>query len=145
MSSCDMCGKQATTKAKIEGTEMAVCDSCKKYGKELIPPRTQAKSFKIKSKSDITNAETVLEGNWGQIIRQARENKQLSQMMLARALAEKESLIQQVESGHTRPSEMLAKKLERYLNIQLYVKLQKIDTTIQGRAGGLTIGDLIKK
>lgn len=141
-----MCGKaNATTNAKIEGSTMTVCQACSAFGKVLIPPKSHNQSIKFRKASDPIPEETILVADCGRRIRNARESRDMSQMMLARALAEKESLIQQVESGHTRPSERLAKKLERYLGIKLYEKLKKQEFSNQGKAGGLTIGDLIKK
>jgi putative transcription factor len=52
-------------------------------------------------------------------IRQAREDRGLSQSDLASELNEKASLIRKLERGDTLPSDQVQSKLERFLEINL--------------------------
>jgi putative transcription factor len=65
--------------------------------------------------------ETVLSQDFGRMIREARMKKGFTHEQLGVKMSEKASLLKKVETGALRPDELLAKKLERFLQIKLYV------------------------
>jgi len=67
---------------------------------------------------------------------------------LAQALAEKESVIHQLETGKLKPSFRLAKKLAVFLNIDLIESVESnknIKKDVNLKSESVTIGDLLKK
>ncbi|MFC1775115.1 multiprotein bridging factor aMBF1 [Nanoarchaeota archaeon] len=145
MGSCDMCGKETELyECVIEGSTLKTCSRCSSFGKVLKkPPKKHKKVFKKPEKK-----EKVLRiiKNYSQVIRTAREKKELTQKDFAKILSERESIIHKMESGQFRPSIKTARKLERILKIRLIEELDD-DSPVQSkrrRNEGLTIGDLIK-
>ena len=86
--------------------------------------------------------------NFAEKIKKARERKEITQEDLAKFIAEKESVIHQLESGKLKPNFKLAHKLEVFLNISLVDKVEtklKKDKKVDFKDGNLTIGDIITK
>lgn len=145
---CEVCGRQVNenrTAVVIEGTIFRVCTQCSKRGKPYNPgipknikPSTRPSmqsSFRqpltknqpvVKKRGYTTSRiqltdETFLSHDFGKMIREARMKKGFTHEQLAIKMSEKASLIKKVETGALKPDELLAKKLERYLQIKLYV------------------------
>jgi len=132
---CEVCGKEVDEiiTAKIESSLMKVCRKCARLGKVveqrvalgvssgrglMIGRSAYAKKLpyeRHEEKEDVL----ILVDNYGRIIQKAREKLSLTQEKLAAMLNEKASVISRVESGHMRPSEKLARKLERMLKIKI--------------------------
>ena len=142
MVSCDMCGSSpAPHQIKLEGSLMTVCKHCTEYGKVMVPIHLKKSKPKLFEESS-----TKLVPDYASIIRSARQKRNLSQQQLAKALAEKDSVISHIESSAARPSEKLARKLERFLNIKLYESIESESLIPKtSKSTGLTIGDLLKK
>ena len=139
---CEMCGKTGPTRpSKIEGTTMSVCQACSKFGVSVEQPK---KFFKKQSYFKEESNE-IINQNFSKLIHQGRENKGLTQAKLAVKIAEKESVIQHLESGSLKPSMQLAKKLETSLGIKLIdtYKQEKIEIK-KTSSDGMTIGDILK-
>jgi putative transcription factor len=140
---CEMCGREtAVVRASIEGTEMNVCNECAQFGARLSapvrpmpapvsrPPRPQPRSRAV---------ETVVE------MVSARERLGLKQEDFAKRIQEKESVVHNIESGRFKPPLELARKLERFLKIQLVEKYEeKGEPTSKTSREGMTIGDLLE-
>jgi putative transcription factor len=146
---CDLCGKDSQLfVARIEGTELQVCKDCSAYGQVLrraMPTIVREKKPSI-IKPFLPQNEIVLVivPDYGDIIRKTRESLNLRQEDLAKKLAEKESLIQKIESSHLEPSIELARKLEKHLNIKLIEKHEEKKQVMKGTGGDkFTIGDII--
>ncbi len=156
---CDMCGsnKGPFYRATVEGTTMIVCNNCKSYASEARIIREEPVVKKKKQQDSVINKTVVEEPeiievivpDYASRIKRAREKLGLKQEELAKRIAEKESLIHSVESGHHEPSMDLARKLERILKIKL-VETVRDDKPLSapsnnsGRKNGpLTIGDLL--
>ena len=146
MGSCDLCGKKTDlVDAIVEGSILKVCKTCVKFGelieiKKPVPERSESKLENIKEEI----IEEIVE-DYPIKIKKARESLNLLQKELARKIAEKESVIHNLESGHLVPSIDFARKLEKFLNIKLITmheekKIEKIDF----HSTAVTIGDLIK-
>lgn len=145
---CEVCGRQFNENLKtvvIEGTIFRVCFQCSKRGKPYDPgitktnkppinPSTQSifhrpltKNQPIVKKRGYPNNriqltdETFLSQDFGRMIREARMKKGFTHEQLGIKMSEKASLLKKVETGALKPDELLAKKLERYLQIKLYV------------------------
>lgn len=146
---CELCGRQINETPKsviIDGTIFRVCYSCSKRGKPYNPP---GMSKNIRQSSDVAAAkpsfqhasinrpiirkiaypksriqltdETILRSDFGRVIREARMRKGLTHEQLGLKMSEKASLLRKIETGALRPDELLAKKFERYLQVQLYL------------------------
>lgn len=155
---CELCGKDVskTVTVKVEGSEMEVCESCKKYGKEVLSSEKKNQSTKevlkrIKDKkkgSTQNNYEKEIEElalDYSERIESARLEKDLTQEELAKKINEKKSVIAKLEKEDMRPSEELRKKLENTLDIKLTEKIEKTPTKTSEKTEGLTIGDLIEE
>ncbi|GAA0677333.1 hypothetical protein GCM10009020_26580 [Natronoarchaeum mannanilyticum] len=80
-------------------------------------------------------------------IRQAREDRDLSQSDLANELNEKASLIRKLERGDTLPSDEVQSKLEKFLEISLSGGAGADDEEWSGGSstGEYTLGDVVKR
>jgi uncharacterized protein (TIGR00270 family) len=76
-------------------------------------------------------------------IRSARERKKLSQKELAANINEKWSIINKLETGDMRPSDALAAKLERALDISLREKLDEVHVKKKDDVQPMTLADLL--
>lgn len=65
--------------------------------------------------------EEFLNPDFPSIIRNARGKKGLTHEQMGQKINEKVTLLKKIESGGIKPDEILAKKLERFLGISLYI------------------------
>ncbi|MDD5253512.1 MAG: multiprotein bridging factor aMBF1 [Candidatus Nanoarchaeia archaeon] len=152
MGICDMCGRDSELyKVIVEGSVIEVCESCSKYGTVIEAPKKKEVIRKIDSlyiDEEDNKGETLAE-DFSFRIKKAREKKGLTQERLALALAEKEGTIHRLESGQLKPSDVLLRKLEQFLQINLKEenkdkkKINKTKEDINFRDKGLTIGDIL--
>ena len=98
---CDMCGNETTLfRTNIEGTELNVCRNCGKHGEIIAPARksipkaTEETKTAQPVKKKSTELIQVIADDYSSRIRNARERKGMKQEELAKALSEKESVIQ---------------------------------------------------
>ena len=75
-------------------------------------------------KIDMTD-NTILNPEFAKLIREARMKKGLTHDQLGAQMNEKAGLLRKFETGALRPDELLAKKLQRFLGIHLYVSIQE--------------------
>ena len=146
MASCEICGKkfENLTKAIVEGVMVEVCSECSKYGKVVSVRKPLIEPRRVISVKTQTVYEDITEG-YAYLVKNAREKKGLKQEELAKNIAEKESVIQKIESNSMKPTVQLAKKLEQFLGISLMEEIEeKKDVNLNLKDSGLTIGDLIK-
>lgn len=141
VSFCELCGNsiQSPKNVIIDGSIFNVCLSCSKRGKPYEPNQPSKKTFPPKNVSipmsqkkpikvyhpkaiPITD-EKILRPDFGKIIREARMKKGITQENVANQLSEKITLYKKIETGGIKPNEILSKKLERCLGIQLYENL----------------------
>ena len=146
---CDMCGsKKNLVDAIVEGVMMEVCEDCAKYGK-VVPIRKGEEVpsvIRARRPAPVKEEFDYVLDKYAEMVKKAREKKGLKQEEVAKAIAEKESVIHNIESGHLKPSLKLAKKLEAFLGVKLIFKEErKIEKKeIDFRDSGVTIGDLLK-
>ena len=146
---CDMCGKaEAAVRALIEGSTMAVCESCGRYGKILTTLQTQQpgrKTAPAAAASVPAEESEFVVANIGQLLKQKREALGLTQDEFARKIAVKESVLHKMEVGGAAPSIREAMKIGRLLGLRLVEHISTIESGIPAaKSDQLTLGDLIK-
>lgn len=158
---CELCGAEVprTKTVSIEGTTLAVCSNCVKFGDQTgiplkkrpgVPPdillRLEARKRRMTVRDVYTTAgEEVLVDDFADRIRVAREKKGWKQVELGTKINERVSIIAKLESGEMIPPDTLIKRLERALEIKLMEKVQApVARKATGPSKPLTLGDLFK-
>ena len=144
MSSCQLCGKDSDDlkKTKIEGATLKVCDSCSDMGETIEQPKKKSKKTK-KKKTYRPKDTQVLANDYGNRVKEAREDRKLSMKELADTLNEKASLIKKIEREDLKPEKSLAKKLSKELDVTLYVNPEVSDHSVEsGDDRKATLGDV---
>ncbi len=169
MPQCEMCGaeKPSLTTTKVEGAELDLCDDCSGFGTEVTTDTTSSTSTKYstssssgtsssggssssdgssRSRRDMFDEMESVASDYDQQIRQAREDRGLSQEELANTLNEKASLIRKLERGDVLPSDDVQRKLERELDISLSAGSDEADAEWSGGSSTTTtLGDVVKR
>lgn len=159
---CEMCGKSVGTRRyMVEGTVMNLGLECAKYGTPLDAPApvgTQAamqqglerRATRMTSRNVYDAADTmVMVEDYGSRVHKAREAKGWTHDVLGNKVHARVPELKQIEAGKMRPSDDVARRLEKELGIQLYEVLEGPAPTVSGQkkpaaGAGLTIGDLLK-
>jgi putative transcription factor len=125
---CDMCGSEISNPVRtlIEGVELNVCGNCSRYGK-VLPPKAKpspavSDDDKRKIFERVVNKRElmlVLDENYSEIVKKAREERGYKQIELAKKINERESVIQNIEHGKFEPPLAIARKLEKLLGISI--------------------------
>lgn len=151
MANCDMCGKELElVDAIVEGAFVQVCLDCSKHG-SVIPINQPVVDKKIEQQREMKNSPSFVEvivSDFATRIKNGRTKKGLKQEDLAQSIAEKESVIHQLETGGLKPTFKLAKKLSVFLNIDLIESVQASrdgNKKINFEDNIVTIGDILKK
>lgn len=136
---CELCGNPIRGEVQvvnIDGGVFRVCNNCAKLGtaarvpkpvgmktsnsfggrsaaKSNPPPRSPGFSF--------DDEEMMLREDYSKTIKNAREVLGITQEELGRKINEKPSVISHLEVGTMKPNDVLAKKLEHFLKIELFV------------------------
>jgi len=145
MASCQLCGRDVDSlkKAKIEGATLKVCDSCADMGETVETKSKKKKRKKKKSRTSSKTSSEVLASNYGDMIKNSREEEKLSIKEVADSLNEKESVIKKIEGEDLKPEKSLASKLEKKFGIELYVNPSVSDVeTDSGDERSATLGDV---
>jgi len=142
---CEMCGKDvvATSRVRVEGTILALCTDCAKFGQpvdpvpaarspappargSLRPTSIQGGTRPVGSRRRLEErdlyqdiGEMELAPDWAKRVRLAREARTWTPEDLGKKLNEKKSIVLKVESGSFRPPDELVRKLEHLLQIRL--------------------------
>ena len=145
MSSCELCGKDTDSlkKAKIEGATLKVCDSCAEMG-ETVKTQSKTRKKKKKKRTKRKKRDTkTLASDYGERVKNARENEKLSISEVSDDLNEKESVIKKIENQDLKPDKSLAGKLAKKFGIELYVNPEVSDVdTDSGDTRSATLGDV---
>lgn len=146
MASCQLCGRDVDSleKAKIEGATLKVCDSCADMGESVsTTSKKRKKKKKKRTRSSSGRSSEVLASDYGDQIKEAREEEKLSIKEVADSLNEKESFIKKIESQDLKPEKALASKLEKKFDLTLYVNPSVSDVdTDSGDERDATLGDV---
>ncbi|MAF34333.1 TIGR00270 family protein [Candidatus Woesearchaeota archaeon] len=140
MQPCELCGKNpAAHTADVEGSTMEVCKGCASFGKIIEQPKVVEKKVKVAA------PEQGIVGDFSQLLKQARESKDMTQLDFSKFVAVKESMIHQFETGHLSPSLEQAAKLEKKLGITLVETIEPTKISLaSGKEKDLTIGDILE-
>jgi putative transcription factor len=160
---CEMCGKKVGTRRyMVEGTVMNLGLECAKYGTPMdapAPAGTQASMQQgLERREQRMTSRNVYDGadasymveDFGPRIHRAREAKGLTHEQLGNKVSARVPELKHIEAGKLRPSDAVAKKLERELGITLFEKAEGPAPVVSGAkkaaggSAGLTIGDLLK-
>ena len=157
---CEMCGKPLPFAAtiEVEGARMRVCAGCAKFGKVIEDPKPKGAlkgagptspgfAPKVRNRAEKPvplESDEELVADYSERIRKAREARRVTVEDLARAINERQSIIQKVEAGTYHPDPELTRKIEASLHIKLREKVEDVHPEKRGPSGGMTIGDLIK-
>lgn len=140
MPDCEICGKKATKKARVDGLVLDVCDSCSELGEpvSVVAKKPKRKTRKPKELSK------YIDPKYPQILKKKREEKGLKIKELAKKINEKKSVIARLERGNLQPSFRLAKKLEDFFDLELILEYKEEKVSSSGKTKELTIGDVAK-
>jgi putative transcription factor len=133
---CEMCGRRGQLmRAEIEGSVLSVCSDCASFGK-----RVDVRS-EVRSRRPLTIENKSINPDYAKIIRSARVSAVLSIEQLSEKIGEKANVVERVEKG-MRPTDALAKKLEKALNVRLFGFAEQ-DVQIQRRKDtSQSLGDI---
>jgi len=156
---CELCGNDVprTKTVVVEGTVLAVCPNCARFGTEVgapairkkaTPPviaeRLEARRRRMTPRDVYTQAgEEDLTEDYASRIRGAREARGWKQAELGARINERVTVIAKLESGAMIPNDGLIRRLERALEIKLKEKVPIVQAKKAGVRDGLTLGDLL--
>lgn len=142
---CELCGKKAAKiDAIVEGTMLKVCENCSEYGK-VIPIKKPVIREQTKLRVEREEPIETIVLDYADKIKKARESLDLKQEDVSKKIAEKQSVIHKIETGHLKPSLDLARKFERLFNIKLIEETkEKQSKNLDFKNTKLTIGDILK-
>ena len=131
---CEVCGrpiKGATSRVKIDGAVLQVCQNCSGRGTPQAPspPRPILLRPGPQVHKTYTEPELEVDPDYNRIVKRARERMGLTQEALGRAINEKPSVISHVESKKIRPDPVLTRKLMHQLKINLLVSSSDLEAS----------------
>ncbi|MBI4399808.1 TIGR00270 family protein [Candidatus Micrarchaeota archaeon] len=141
MEECEICGTgESGYRVMVEGAKLNVCSDCSKHGKLITGPMPERRRvFQKRAEKELD-----LVPGYGQIVKNARLKMKIERTVLAEMLNEKESFIARIEEESTRPSEQLARRMEKQLEVKL---LEEITYEQAGKeekgSKELTFGDIV--
>ncbi|MDY6966306.1 MAG: multiprotein bridging factor aMBF1 [Halobacteriota archaeon] len=147
---CEICGAEIfgrPNRIETEGSELNVCNSCVRYGTVVDKPHVPRKIVRL-SRSRQSKIETEeMVHNYGQMIREAREERAWSREEFAKKLNEKASLISKIERNEIVPDDEVRRKIEKMMKIKLTERVELMDVGSSKSSKDLTLGDIasIKK
>jgi len=153
---CELCGRECACRpAMVDGVKMMLCPGCMQHGKGISAPAAPATSSKPilerikrpKEKDVYKDMNKELISDYNTKIKSAREKKGLSREELGFKIGQRTVTISKIENGDLRPSDKVAEKLEKELDIHLFEEVGSSPARLGGSQsrGGLTLGDFIKK
>lgn len=129
---------------------MKLCDTCAKFGTIVTKIASPEPKKAVKTEpAPITRKGEFIQlivPDFAQRIKNAREKRGMKQEEFAKSIAEKESVIHNLESGRIRPGIELARKLEKALQITLVEQVEDKKGTASTTSSDdtMTLGDLLK-
>lgn len=152
---CELCGRSCDCRpAIVDGVKMMLCPGCMKHGKEVGAASDQPvranrnilERIKRPKEKDIyqgMNKELI--SDWSRRIKNARGKKGLSREKLGFKIGERTVTISKIENGDLKPSDKVAEKLEKELDITLFEEVKAVtNVSTESHSKGFTLGDFIK-
>jgi putative transcription factor len=129
----------ATSRIRIEGTVLALCPECARFGQPVDPVPSPPGAAALRGAAPVQGGtrssaprrrleerdlyadigEMELAPDWARRVRTAREARTWTPEVLGKKLNEKKSVVLKIESGSFRPPDQLVRKLEHLLQIRL--------------------------
>ena len=155
---CELCGRECECRpAIIDNVRMMLCPNCMKYGKSITTSSLPTNSVKKpilerihqpKEKDVYKDMTKELVPNYNILIKDGREKKGLSREELGFRIGERTVTISKIENGDLKPSDKIAQKLEKELDIKLFEEIASTPSyttkVFSGPSKGRTLGDFIK-
>lgn len=133
-----MCGWNGDlVRANIEGTILRVCKKCSVLGAKMEEAKAEQKPLRA---ARIELTEFV--PDFAEKIKHARESAGMNKSDLARRIGVSHSLVSRIEKG-MRPTEAVAKRLEKELKIGMFYK-DTVITTKAEKMPEVTLGDVVE-
>jgi len=158
---CEICGNERGRFFTIdfEGSNLIVCENCSEYGTKKKPILENVKPKKSFNQSyamqhrpliqmkKLPVSERVLVSDFGQIIRKAREKRNMTIEELGKVLYTKASEVNRFESGSLTPSDKMIKTLENELGIELMeiISSDDYEGSSSKDSSPLTLEDMLMK
>lgn len=155
---CELCGNDCGSHGRpalVDGVRMMLCPACLKHGKHIKEVKNMPVNVEhsLRRRERRKQRKDVYEGmnrelisNWSNVIRQAREKKGITREQLGFNIGERTVTVSKIENGELRPSDDVAKKLEKELHIELFEEVKKVTpSSLSSGSQGLTLGDFIKR
>lgn len=155
---CELCGRdsgESCRPALIDGVKMYLCPSCIKHGQAIkethgtpthVHKSLVKRTIRRREKDVFEKMNIELVPDWAERIKKARKQKGLTREQLGFNIGQRTVTISKIENNELRPSDEVAKKLEKGLNITLFEEVKKSDgTTKTSFSSRLTLADFIKK
>jgi len=122
VSECEVCGKAVSNPRRIDldGVILDVCEDCLKLGKEI--PREKLKAVirtGIVKEEEFEREPRELADDFSNMIREAREKRDLKQEDAAQKMGLSVSLLKRIEGGF-KPDDKTISKISRFYGISLY-------------------------
>ncbi len=151
---CELCGRlcRESFRVIVEGSNVGACPDCAKLGRVVERVQKEKRPVKpvVRQKpkpDDVFEASGKREliDDCSERIRRARENLKLKQEDLAKLIAEPVSLVHRIESGRMIPSPVVAREIERKLNVSLFEEGAAGGVKFEGEGsdGNVTLGDIV--
>jgi putative transcription factor len=154
---CELCGRNCGEHCKpalVDDVRMMLCPGCMKHGKGVKEIRgtpnhvhqSLIKRQRRRREKDVyQKMDREIISDWGSIIKNARQKKGLTREKLGFNIGERTVTVSKIENGELRPSDNMAKKLEKELEINLFEEVKEVHTPVtETPKQGLTLGDFIK-
>ena len=152
MGTCELCGAEnvSTYKTSTSGARVDACNRCiDRLGlTKPVPPPNRISSQNTSTQTRISgsnimkNSDKELAPDFHKRIRQARQVKGWDQREFAKRMNERLNIVQRTENGN-RPTDALIKKIEKVLDVELFIELSTSNSRHASTTGGrnMTIGD----
>ncbi len=151
---CELCGREISWGylIEIEGAKVIACADCADRGviirKVRAPREDEQRRRKTVEKSE-EEPELVLVDDYAERIRAALQEKGLTVEALAKRVNESPHYIERIVDGDLKPTEKLARRLEKLLGITLFEAISEEDelpvSEDEGEdTGEITLGDVVK-
>jgi len=158
MGTCELCGAEnvSTRRASATGIKLEACNRCiDKMQLKIIENPIQHKQANPKKVNNVTSRgisgkdimakqEKELAPDFHKKIREGRIAKGWDQRVFALKMNERLNSIQKIENGG-RPTDSLIEKIEKILEINLYIERSSQSTSVlASKKRGMTIGDALE-
>jgi putative transcription factor len=152
---CELCGKKEPSlkHVLIEDTSMWVCESCSRFGTPIVERGKTAKiskATKIGTLSALGHDASLIEEEedffpgWGEKIKEAREQRNLTREELGARVGEPTTSIAKYENEQLYPTDKVVVALEKELKISLKEEVPKASATSKVQSN-VTLGDVLTK